>query len=142
MGSDWERMAEILAVVMAAGGLLAVWEGQLAGSGEPQVGWEAQLLENGVERPALAETVELQAALAAVQVMRVVVVEFEAAQAGWVGPVPQVAVCLATVAERGLRKRTQCAPLRRNRWESPTTRPRSPPSRRSSMPHCLRWNRL
>jgi hypothetical protein len=115
VGSDWERMAESPVAVRVAGAFLAVGEVQLAGSGEPQVGWEAQLLENGVERPALAETAELQAALAAVQVMRVVVAEFEAAQAGWVGPVPQGAVCLATVAERGLRKRSQCAPLRRNR---------------------------
>ena len=135
-------MAESPVAVRVAGAFLAVGEVQLAGSGEPQVGWEAQLLENGVERPALAETAELQAALAAVQVMRVVVAEFEAAQAGLAGPVPQGEVCLATVAERGLRKHSQCAPLRRNRWESPTTRPHSPPSRRSSMPHCLRWNRL
>ena len=142
MGSGSGRKAVRQVAVRVAGAFLAVGEVQLAGSGEPQVGWEAQLLENGVERPALAETAELQAALAAVQVSVEVLAEEMAVQAGWVGPVPQVAVCLATVAERGLRKRTQCAPLRRNRWESPTTRPRSPPSRRSSMPHCLRWNRL
>jgi hypothetical protein len=135
-------MAESPVEVRVAGAFLAVGEVQLAGSEEPLAGSEAQRLENGVGRAEAGEITEPQAALAAAQVMRVIVVEFEAAQAGWVGPVPQVAGCLATAAERGLRKRTQCAPLRRNRWESPTTRPRSPPSRRSSMPHCLRWNRL
>jgi len=103
-------------VVMEAVVSLAVWEGQLAGSADPRVVEEAQRLENGVERAALAETTELQAALAAAQVSVEVMAEEMAGQAGWAGPATQGAVRLETVAERGCRKRSQCAPLRRNRW--------------------------